>query len=206
MATPHLIRRRNTKKTARTKKTYSIDGRIYDSKPLYDYHKELAGLATDGVVSSFELPQAGEAGKSKFHAYKATIDGIQFDSLNESRYYVFIKQIRDNKQETEHGKLLSFEMQKPYTIVPAYVKNGHRIRKMEYLADFVLHYEDGTERVIDVKGVETEVFKLKKKFVEYVYPEVVIECLKYVASLHTFMTAKAYKDYQKAKKAKKKAA
>ena len=200
MAMSRLVKRRNTKKTVRTKKTYQIDGKIYDSKPLYDYHRELAALIKDGVIDSFALPEAGETSRSKYHAYKADIDGIQFDSLNESRYYVFIKQIRDNAQETEHGKLLSFDMQVPYTIVPSYVKNGHRVRKMEYLADFVLHYEDGTERVIDVKGVETDVFKLKKKFVEYTYPDVIIECLKYVPALHTFLTTKAYKEYVKAKK------
>ena len=197
------MKRRSTKTTARTKKTYTIDGKTYDSKPLLDYHKKLAGLVKEGVIDSFELPGAGETSRSKYHAYKAVIDGIQFDSLNESRYYVFIKRVRDNQQETEHGKLLSFEMQVPYTIVPSYIKKGHRIRKMEYLADFVLRYEDGTERVIDVKGVETDVFKLKKKFVEYVYPEVTIECLKYVPALHSFLTTKAYKEYVKAKKAKK---
>ena len=196
-------KRRSSRKTARTKKTYSIDGKTYDSKPLLDYHKELAGLVEEGTIDSFELPEAGEASRSKYHAYKAVIDGIQFDSLNESRYYVCIKQVRDNHQETEHGKLLSFEMQVPYTIVPSHIKKGHRIRKMEYLADFVLHYEDGTERVIDVKGVETDVFKLKKKFIEYVYPDVVIECLKYVPALHSFLTTKAYKKYVKGQKAKK---
>ena len=203
MAMPRLVKRRSTKTTVRTKKTYQIDGKTYDSKPLLEYHRELAGLVKDGAIDSFELPEAGEASRSKYHAYKAVVDGIQFDSLNESRYYVFIKQVRDNHQETEHGKLLSFDMQVPYTIVPSYIKEGHRVRKMEYLADFVLHYEDGTERVIDVKGIETDVFKLKKKFVEYVYPEVTIECLKYVPALHSFLTTKAYKEYVKAKKAKK---
>lgn len=187
----------------RTKKTYTIDGKTYDSKPLLDYHKELADLVEEGVIESFSLPEKGETTKSKFHAYKAMVDGIQFDSLNESRYYVYIKQVRDSQQETEHGKLLSFEMQVPFIIVPSHIKNGHRIRKMEYLADFVLCYEDGTKRVIDVKGVETDVFKLKKKFVEYVYPEVTIESLKYVPALHSFLTTKAYKEYVKAKKAKK---
>lgn len=203
MAMSRIVKRRSTRTTVRTKKTYTIDGKTYDSKPLLDYHKELADLVEEGVIESFSLPEKGETTKSKFHAYKAMVDGIQFDSLNESRYYVYIKQVRDSQQETEHGKLLSFEMQVPFIIVPSHIKNGHRIRKMEYLADFVLCYEDGTKRVIDVKGVETDVFKLKKKFVEYVYPEVTIECLKYVPALHSFLTTKAYKEYVKAKKAKK---
>ena len=199
-----ILKRRSTKtRTIKTKKTYTIDGKTYNSKALLEYHKELAAYLADGIIDSFDLPEADEVSRSKFHAYKAMVDGIQFDSLNESRYYVQIKQIRDCKQPTEYGILLSFEMQVPYEIVPSFLKNGHRIRKMEYLADFVLHYDSGRTRVIDVKGVETDVFKLKKKLVEYKYPEVEIECLKYVAALHSFLTTKAYKEYLKAKKAKK---
>ena len=199
-----VLKRRSTKtRTIKTRKTYSIDHKTYNSKALLDYHKELAGYLADGIIESFELPEADEVSRSKFHAYKAMVDGIQFDSLNESSYYVQIKQIRDSKQPTDHGLLLSFEMQKPYEIVPSFVKNGHRISKMEYLADFVLHYDSGKTRVIDVKGVETDVFKLKKKLVEYKYPEVEIECLKYVSALHSFLTTKAYKQYIKDKKAKK---
>lgn len=203
MTRARVLKRRSTKTTARTKKTYTIDGKTYNSKALLDYHKELAGYLADGIIESFDLPEADEVSRSKFHAYKAMVDGIQFDSLNESRYYVQIKQIRDYKQPTEYGILLSFEMQVPYEIVPSFLKNGHRIRKMEYLADFVLHYDSGRTRVIDVKGVETDVFKLKKKLVEYKYPEVEIECLKYVSALHSFLTTKAYKQYLKDKKAKK---
>lgn len=203
MTRARVLKRRSTKTTARTKKTYAIDGKTYNSKALLDYHKELAGYLADGIIDSFDLPEADEVSRSKFHAYKAMVDGIQFDSLNESRYYVQIKQARDYKQPTEHGVLVSFEMQVPYEIVPSFLKNGHRIRKMEYLADFVLHYDSGRTRVIDVKGVETDVFKLKKKLVEYKYPEVEIECLKYVSALHSFLSTKTYKQYLKDKKAKK---
>lgn len=201
-----ILKRRSTKTTARTKKTYTIDGKTYNSKALLDYHKELAAHLADGIIDSFDLPEADEVSRSKFHAYKAMVDGIQFDSLNESRYYVLLKQAKNFKQPTEYGILESFEMQVPYEIVPSFLKNGHRIRKMEYLADFVLHYDSGKTRVIDVKGVETDVFKLKKKLVEYRYPEVEIECLKYVSAIHSFLTLKAYKEYTKQKKARKKAA
>ena len=199
-----ILKRRSTKtRTVKAKKTYTIDGKVYNSKALLDYHKELSDRLADGIIDSFDLPEADAVSRSKFHAYKAMVDGIQFDSLNESRYYVQIKQMRDFKQPTEYGILTSFEMQVPYEIVPSFIKNGHRIRKMEYLADLVLHYDSGRTRAIDVTGGGTDVFKLKKKLVEYKYPEVEIECLKYVSALHSFLTTKAYKQYLKDKKAKK---
>ena len=141
--------------------------------------------------------------KSKYHAVKAVINGIEFDSLNESRYYTkLLLAIRDGSYDG-HGRFESFDMQVPYVIVPSYLKNGHRIRRMEYVADFVLHYKDGRDRVIDVKGIETDVFRLKKKFVEYVHPDVVIECLRYVPAQDSFMTLKEYKACVKARKEKK---
>ncbi len=42
----------------------------------------------------------------------------------------------------------------------------------EYRADFRVMYQDGTVEVIDVKGVQTPVFKLKAKCMAHFYPEV----------------------------------
>ena len=42
----------------------------------------------------------------------------------------------------------------------------------EYRADFRVTYTDGSVEVIDVKGVETPVFKLKAKCMAHFYPEV----------------------------------
>lgn len=39
-----------------------------------------------------------------------------------------------------------------------------------YVCDFVVFEEDGTVRFVDVKGFSTEVFKIKKRMVEDLYP------------------------------------
>lgn len=39
-----------------------------------------------------------------------------------------------------------------------------------YRVDFQVFYRDGTVHYVDVKGYETEVFKLKKRMVEDLYP------------------------------------
>ena len=93
-------------------------------------------------------------------------------------------------------------MQQSFLITPSYKKNGKTIRKMEYLADFVIQYPDCSTRVIDVKGIETDVFKMKKKLVEYMYPDVTIECVRWVPKESKWMTLKEYKKYTKNKKKK----
>lgn len=192
----YIRRARKTTTAKKSKKTYTIDGKTYNSKPLYDYHQELTAYQKDGIIKSFYLPEASEIQKSKFHAIKATINDIQFDSLNESRYYIKLL------QEKKAGIIKSFEMQQSFLITPSYKKNGKTIRKMEYLADFVIQYPDGSTRVIDVKGVETDVFKMKKKLVEYMYPDVTIECVRWVPKESKWMTLKEYKEYTKNKKKK----
>lgn len=59
-------------------------------------------------------------------------------------------------------KPLKIEIQVPYPIH----QNGKLM--FTYLADFRVTYKDRVE-VVDVKGVKTAVYKLKKKFVEDFY-------------------------------------
>lgn len=45
----------------------------------------------------------------------------------------------------------------------------------EYVADFVIFNNDGTCRIVDVKGVETDVFKLKMKMFKAQFPQLEVE-------------------------------
>ena len=44
-----------------------------------------------------------------------------------------------------------------------------------YVVDFVVFHQDGTIRWIDVKGYQTETFRVKKREVEAAYPHIEIE-------------------------------
>lgn len=197
-----MVRRKTTTKLIRTprkKKTYEVDGIIYNSKPLAEYHKELAALVKNKLIKSFSLPDINSVVRSKYHAYKATINNITFDSLDESRFYLrLLEEIR------EKDDIVKFEMQVPFELVPSYTKNGHKIRRMDYVADFLIYYKDGHKDVVDVKGIETEVFKLKKKLFEYRYKDLSLTCYKYVHK--TWMTMTEYRKYLKDKRAAKKTA
>lgn len=197
-----LVKAGKKTSTKKPKKVYMVDGCVYDTKKLFDFHNELLLLLKAKKISSFHLPQKGEAAKSKYHNLKPYIDDIKFDSLDESKYYLLVKQMKDN------GKIKDFELQKKYELLPAFTDfSGKKTRKMEYIADFVLYYNDGSVRVIDIKGIETSDFKLKRKLFNYINKDsATLECMRFVGG--EWLDDAAYKEYRKAKKAvpKKKSA
>ena len=107
-----------------------------------------------------QSPHSGEGRKgkmNKYHNIKTTVDGITFDSKAEARYYNIYKLCQDG------GTLFNLRMQVPYV----FKIDGKKI--FTYKADFQYTDKEGKEHVIDVKGVETPVFRLKKKLIEAQY-------------------------------------
>ena len=48
---------------------------------------------------------------------------------------------------------------------------GCTVQPIKYIADFLITYNDGTQEVIDVKGIKTADFKLKEKMFNFKYPQ-----------------------------------
>ncbi|MEK4029324.1 DUF1064 domain-containing protein [Pseudobacillus sp. FSL P4-0506] len=94
------------------------------------------------------------------------MDGITFDSKAEAKYYEHLKRLQTNDQ------ILFFRTQPRYLLQEAFTKNGIMHRKIEYVADFEVHRKNGSIEVVDIKGVETEVFKVKRKLFEKRYPHI----------------------------------
>lgn len=95
-------------------------------------------------------------GRSKYHARKTTVDGITFDSRREAHRYLVLKGME------EDGAIEDLRRQVRYELVPAFDVDGRHYRPVSYVADFV-YVEDGKEVVEDVKGMRTDVYKLKSK-------------------------------------------
>lgn len=102
--------------------------------------------------------------KTKYGSKKIEVNGIVFDSKIEANYYEHLKWL------LEHKEIKSFSLQPRYLLQEAFKKNGRTYRKIEYIADFEIHHLDGSIEVVDVKGMETEAFKIKKKLFEKKYP------------------------------------
>lgn len=95
-------------------------------------------------------------GGSKYHAKKTTVDGITFDSKREAYRYLALKGME------EEGAIEDLRRQVRYELVPAFDVDGKHYRPVYYVADFV-YRENGHEVVEDVKGMRTDVYRLKSK-------------------------------------------
>ncbi|MGP1594736.1 MAG: DUF1064 domain-containing protein [Treponema sp.] len=104
----------------------------------------------------------------KPHKYKVTskerrsIDGITFDSMAEMRRYLELKMLENS------GVITSLELQPKFLLIPKTEKGG---RAVYYKADFK-YTKDGKTVYEDVKGVKTDVYKLKKKLLLWQYPDI----------------------------------
>lgn len=94
--------------------------------------------------------------RSKYHAKKTTVDGFTFDSRREADRYLVLKGME------EDGAIKDLRRQVRYELVPAFDVDGKHYRPVYYVADFV-YMEDGKEVVEDVKGMRTDVYRLKSK-------------------------------------------
>lgn len=110
--------------------------------------------------------------KSKYGNAKTIIDGIEFDSMKEADYYCQLKLLK------RAGEIRDFGLQQRYELQPTFKKNGTTHRSITYVADFVIENNDGTTDVVDVKGFETQLFKVKQKLFEYKYPDLQLKVIK----------------------------
>lgn len=110
------------------------------------------------------------AERSKYNVAKAkdkrTYDNIVFDSEVEMRFYRDFLLPRYESKE-----IVRYELQKPYTLVPAFEYQDAKVRPVLYVADFYIEWADGTCEAIDVKGFPDSVAKLKRKMMWYLYPD-----------------------------------
>lgn len=107
----------------------------------------------------------------KYRNKKITIDGITFDSIKESKRY------NDLKMLQRANIIKELELQKVFELQPKFINNnGQHIRAITYIADF-FYYDNEKKMYIveDTKGYRTEVYKIKKKLFEYVYPNLTIK-------------------------------
>nr|UVN10413.1 MAG: protein of unknown function DUF1064 [Bacteriophage sp.] len=107
-------------------------------------------------------------GRSKYHAKRTSVDGTTFDSKREADRYLVLKSME------EDGAIEDLRRQVRYELVPAFDVDGRHYRPVYYVADFV-YREDGREVVEDVKGMRTDVYRLKSKLFARRYGKVIKE-------------------------------
>ncbi len=108
-----------------------------------------------------KLSKIAKRQRHKFNAIACNTDNIRFASKAEAAYYNRLKMLK------EKGEVIFFLRQVPFDL-PGGIK---------YFVDFQVFYSDGSISFVDVKGMSTPIFLLKKKQVEILYP-VEIEIIK----------------------------
>lgn len=109
-----------------------------------------------------------EKKKNKYNAIKTVVDGVTFDSIGESRRYVYLK----NSEKL--GFISSLELQPRYVFVindrPIMMKSERypKGRKLSYTADF-RYNENGNVIVEDFKGKYLPISKIKVALMDAVF-------------------------------------
>ena len=159
------------------------------SKPIllksigYCQNSGCSNYSADGCQLWTECPmfrggtvqEQQEVKKSKYHSEKVEILGMTFDSRREARRYFELTTLE------KAGEIHNLRRQVKYVLIPTQrapdtvgkrggVKQGRVLEKeISYYADYVYEDKDGNTVVEDVKGVRTEVYKVKRKLMLYIY-------------------------------------
>ena len=104
-------------------------------------------------------------GTSKKSKKDRTVDSIVFMSKKEAQRYIELKKLE------KKGLIKDLEVQPRFVLQTAFIDNeNNKHRKIEYVADF-RYYDKNLKAVIveDVKGMRTDIYKIKKKLLLYYY-------------------------------------
>ena len=99
---------------------------------------------------------------SKYDNKTCTVDGITFHSRREADYYGQLKM----EKRARPALIKDFERQVCFELRV----NGELICK--HYVDFLITKLDGSYEVREVKGFATDVWQLKRKLFEAIYPEI----------------------------------
>jgi hypothetical protein len=118
--------------------------------------------AQEAVKNVMRLMHTKLKKANKYNARKTTVCGHEFDSKREAEVYL---ELLAQKQA---GKVVRIGFQPSYTLLEAFTDNmGKRQQPITYTADFFVTYADGHAEVIEVKGMRTRDYLLRKKLFLY---------------------------------------
>lgn len=95
---------------------------------------------------------------NKYNNKKVIIDNITFDSKKEARRY------KELKLMEKAGLITNLALQPKFLLQDKFKYRNKTYRKIEYIADFsYIRKEDDILVIEDVKGLKTDVYRLKEK-------------------------------------------
>ena len=114
--------------------------------------------AREAIGNVMRLLRTQRKKPNKYNARKTVMFGHEFDSKREAEVYL---ELLAQKQA---GEIVRIGFQPSYTLLEGFRDNqGNKQRAITYTADFFVTYADGRSEVIEVKGVRTRDYLLRKK-------------------------------------------
>lgn len=108
---------------------------------------------------------------SKYRAKKTIVDGITFDSKGEANRYKYLLLLEKS------GTISNLELQPIYLLQDKFKVGAETIRAIKYVADF-RYIENNSVVVEDFKGMETVLFKIKRKLLLYKFKSIDFRVIK----------------------------
>lgn len=121
-----------------------------------DYKKLLDNVKSKGKSLAPTIGQI-KARKGKYNNIKTEVDGLLFDSKKEAARYIELKHLVRAGQISDLQRQVKFKLE----------VNGEKI--CNYLADFTYTNHRGENVTEDVKGILTDVYRLKKKLMKAIH-------------------------------------
>lgn len=95
---------------------------------------------------------------NKYGARKTMMCGRTFDSKREAEYCLELLDLK------RRGIVMHIELQPSYELLEGFTDNmGKKHRPITYTPDFLVRYADGRLEAIEVKGMKTRDYVLRKK-------------------------------------------
>ena len=114
---------------------------------------------------------------SKYKAVKTEYKGRKYDSKREAAYAAELDMLKNARTGDKRVEEWTPQVRIPL-IVRADSKPGKPVLVCHYVVDFAVTYGDGHMEYHEVKGFETEVWKLKEKLFRALYPDAVLKVVK----------------------------
>ena len=125
-----------------------------------EYHpcKKPDPTAREAIGNVMRILRTQRKKPNKYNARKTMVCGRTFDSKREAEVYL---ELLAQKQA---GEIVRIDFQPSYTLLAGFKDNtGKNQKPITYTADFFVTYADGHAEVIEVKGMRTRDYLLRKK-------------------------------------------
>lgn len=102
---------------------------------------------------------------SKYSSEPSSVDGFIFHSKKEANRYKELLLMKNA------GLIENLQLQPLFILQTGFIYKGKKERAITYIADFQ-YTENGKTIVEDVKGMQTDVYKIKRKLLLYKFPDI----------------------------------